>query len=60
MINTQSIPLVLPHMFGCVEQKLLCRSRKSFSKIFMSVRIISFNAIHSVIKKTFHKGPVAN
>jgi hypothetical protein len=27
--------------------------------IFMSVRILSFNAIHSVIKKMFHKGPVA-
>jgi hypothetical protein len=26
---------------------------------FMSVRILSFNAIHSVIKKMFHKGPVA-
>jgi hypothetical protein len=25
----------------------------------MSVRILSFNAIHSVIKKMFHKGPVA-
>jgi hypothetical protein len=25
----------------------------------MSVRIISFHAIHSVIKKIFHKGPVA-
>jgi hypothetical protein len=27
--------------------------------VFMSVRIFSFNAIHSVIKKVFHKGPVA-
>jgi hypothetical protein len=27
--------------------------------IFMSVRILSFNAIYSVIKKMFHKGPVA-
>jgi hypothetical protein len=27
--------------------------------IFMSVRILSFNAIHLVIKKMFHKGPVA-
>jgi hypothetical protein len=27
--------------------------------IFMSVRILSFNAIHSVIKKMFHKSPVA-
>jgi intergrase/recombinase len=26
---------------------------------FMSVRILSFNAIHSVIKKMFHKCPVA-
>jgi hypothetical protein len=25
----------------------------------MSVRILSFNAIHSVIKKMFHNGPVA-
>jgi hypothetical protein len=25
----------------------------------MPVRILSFNAIHSVIKKMFHKGPVA-
>jgi hypothetical protein len=25
----------------------------------MSVRILSFNVIHSVIKKMFHKGPVA-
>jgi hypothetical protein len=25
----------------------------------MSGRILSFNAIHSVIKKMFHKGPVA-
>jgi hypothetical protein len=25
----------------------------------MSVRILSFNAIHSVIKKMFHKGSVA-
>jgi hypothetical protein len=25
----------------------------------MTVRILSFNAIHSVIKKMFHKGPVA-
>jgi hypothetical protein len=25
--------------------------------IFMSVRILGFNAIHSVIKKMFHKGP---
>jgi hypothetical protein len=25
----------------------------------MSVRILGFNAIHSVIKKMFHKGPVA-
>jgi hypothetical protein len=25
----------------------------------MSVRILSFYAIHSVMKKTFHKGPVA-
>jgi hypothetical protein len=24
----------------------------------MSVRILTFNAIHSVIKKMFHKGPV--
>jgi hypothetical protein len=24
----------------------------------MSVRILSFNAIHSVIKKMFHKGPL--
>jgi hypothetical protein len=27
--------------------------------IFMSVIILSFNAIHSVTKKMFHKGPVA-
>jgi hypothetical protein len=27
--------------------------------IFMSVTIVSFNAIHSVIKKMFHKAPVA-
>jgi hypothetical protein len=27
--------------------------------ILMSVRILSFNAIHSVIKTMFHKGPVA-
>jgi hypothetical protein len=27
--------------------------------IFMSVRILSFNTIQSVIKKMFHKGPVA-
>jgi hypothetical protein len=27
--------------------------------IFMSVRILSFNAIDKVIKKMFHKGPVA-
>jgi TRAP-type mannitol/chloroaromatic compound transport system permease small subunit len=27
--------------------------------IFMSVRILSFDAIHSVIKKMLHKGPVA-
>jgi hypothetical protein len=27
--------------------------------IFMSVRILNFNAIHTVIKKMFHKGPVA-
>jgi hypothetical protein len=27
--------------------------------IFMSVRILSLNAIHSVIKKMFHEGPVA-
>jgi hypothetical protein len=27
--------------------------------ISMSVRILSFNAIHSVIKNMFHKGPVA-
>jgi hypothetical protein len=26
------------------------------NQIFMSVRILSFNAIHSVIKKMFHKG----
>jgi hypothetical protein len=25
----------------------------------MSVRILSFNAIHSIIKNMFHKGPVA-
>jgi hypothetical protein len=25
----------------------------------MSVRILSFNTIHSVIKKMFHKDPVA-
>jgi hypothetical protein len=48
-----------------VEQKLLGRSRKSFwfflNLIFMSARILSFNANHSVpvIKKMFHKGPVA-
>jgi hypothetical protein len=27
--------------------------------IFMSVRILCFNAIHSVIKKIFHKGQIA-
>jgi hypothetical protein len=27
--------------------------------IFMPERILSFNAIHSVIKKMFHKDPVA-
>jgi hypothetical protein len=27
--------------------------------IFMSVRILSFNASHSVIKRMFHKGPFA-
>jgi hypothetical protein len=27
--------------------------------IFMSVRILSFNAIHLVIRMMFHKGPVA-
>jgi hypothetical protein len=30
-----------------------------YSVALMSVRILSFNAIHSVIKKMFHKGPVA-
>jgi hypothetical protein len=30
----------------------------SLHLIFMSVRILSFNAIHSGIKKMFHKGPV--
>jgi hypothetical protein len=29
------------------------------NQIFMSVRILSLNAIHSVLKKMFHKGPVA-
>jgi hypothetical protein len=28
--------------------------------IFMSVIILSFNAIHSVIKKMFHKGQLPN
>jgi hypothetical protein len=29
------------------------------NEICMSVRILSFNAIHSVTKKMFNKGPVA-
>jgi hypothetical protein len=29
------------------------------NQIFMSVRILSFNVLHSVIKKMFHKCPVA-
>jgi hypothetical protein len=49
-------------MFGYLEQKLLradCEKVLFFlNLIFMSVRI-SFNVIHSVIKKMFHKGPVA-
>jgi hypothetical protein len=26
----------------------------------MSVKVLGFNAIHSVIKKVFHKGPFTN
>jgi hypothetical protein len=36
-----------------------CESWFFLNLIFMSVRILSFKPIHSVIKKMFHKGPVA-
>jgi hypothetical protein len=37
----------------------IVKKKFKFNLNFMSVRILSFNAIHSVIKTMFHKGPVA-
>jgi hypothetical protein len=51
------------HTFGYLEEKNYwgdCEKVWFFLYlIFMSVRILSFNAIHSVIKKMFHKCLVA-
>jgi hypothetical protein len=56
-----SIFLVLSYTFGYLEQKLLGRLWKSlvFLKSNIYASDLSFNAIHSVIKKMFHKGLVA-
>jgi hypothetical protein len=58
------ILLVLSHMFGYLRSKNYwadCEKVWIFlNVIFMSVRISSFNAIHSVIKTLFHKGPLPN
>jgi hypothetical protein len=52
------ILLVLSHMFGYLVENYWADCEKVcffFNLIFMSVSILSFNAIHSVIKKLFHR-----
>jgi hypothetical protein len=49
-------------MFEQVKKSVICEigsAMKGLNQIFISVRILSFNAIHSVIKKMFHKCQVA-